>query len=58
MHYGQKVSQKYRKAYLRKLRKQEYSKLRAMVPSIADKQKVSKVNILYSACSEITTILW
>ena len=41
--YGKKVSQKYRKAYLRRLRRKEYLKLRAILPSISKKEKVSKV---------------
>ena len=46
---GQRVSTKYRKAYLRKLRRREYSKLRAMVPAVAAKDKVSKVGTVFSS---------
>jgi len=40
---GLSVAKKYRRAYLRKIRRKEYRKLKAVVPSVAHKEKVSKV---------------
>ena len=45
---GQRVTRKYRKAYIRKLKQKEYKKLQAIVPNLAKKEKVSKVRSLYS----------
>jgi hypothetical protein len=41
---SQKVSKKYLKAHMKRLHKKEYRKLREMVPAVAHKEKVSKVN--------------
>lgn len=40
---GLSVAKKYRRAYLRKIRRKEYRKLKAVVPAVAHKEKVSKV---------------
>ncbi len=43
---GQKVSRKYRLAQKqKKIRKREYKKLKAIVPTIAKKNNVSKVSL-------------
>lgn len=39
----QKVAQKHLKLHVKRLREKEYCRLRAMVPSIAMKEQVSKV---------------
>ena len=44
---SQKVSRKYRKAYMRKLKAREFSKLRAIIPATAKKEKVSKVRKVF-----------
>jgi len=49
----QKLLQKYRRHRLRLLRKKEYNRLRAMVPSIATKPKVSKVTVIEEAIKYI-----
>ena len=40
---GLSVAKKYRRAYLRKIRRKEYRKLKAVVPAVAHQEKVSKV---------------
>ena len=41
---GLSVAKKYRRAYLRKIRRKEYRKLKAVVPAVARQEKVSKVS--------------
>ena len=48
---GQRVWRKYRQA---SIRLSEYRKLKAMVPSIAKKRRVSKVRALYNVYTYIT----
>ena len=50
---GQRVARKYRKAAQRRLRRKEYTKLRAMVPSVAARDKVSKVTVIEEAIKYI-----
>uniref|UniRef100_A0A0B6ZFF3 BHLH domain-containing protein n=1 Tax=Arion vulgaris TaxID=1028688 RepID=A0A0B6ZFF3_9EUPU len=52
-HYGvsaaQVVARRQVRMHLRKIREREYSKLRALVPSVASKQKVTKVQVIEEA---------
>ncbi|KAK2181941.1 hypothetical protein NP493_376g05011 [Ridgeia piscesae] len=50
---GLSVAKKYRRAYLRKIRRKEYRKLKAVVPSVAHKEKVSKVTVIEEAIKYI-----
>lgn len=50
---GQRVTRKYRKAYIRKLKQKEYKKLQAIVPNLAKKEKVSKVTVIEEAIKYI-----
>lgn len=43
---GQRVSQKYRKAYKRKLQRQEFLRLRAVIPQIRNNSQAKKVRLV------------
>ncbi|KAK6973322.1 helix-loop-helix protein [Biomphalaria glabrata] len=46
---AQVVARRQVRMYLRKIREKEYSKLRALVPSVATKKKVTKVQVIEEA---------
>ncbi|KAL3842313.1 hypothetical protein ACJMK2_020343 [Sinanodonta woodiana] len=50
---SQMVAKKHLKGHLKRIRDREYSRLRAMVPSIAAKEKVSKVEVIEEAVKYI-----
>ena len=45
MSTGQRISKKYKKAYLRKLQRKEFNRLKRVIPSVAEQaeEEVSKV---------------
>ncbi|ELU12193.1 hypothetical protein CAPTEDRAFT_225014 [Capitella teleta] len=47
------IARKYRKAQLKKIQRREYLKLRAIVPSVAAKERVSKVTVIEEAIKYI-----
>ncbi|XP_063398758.1 uncharacterized protein LOC134683406 [Mytilus trossulus] len=49
----QQVAKKHLKRHVKRLRDREYSRLRQMVPSIAEKEKVSKVTVIEEAVKYI-----
>ncbi|KAK6191881.1 hypothetical protein SNE40_003461 [Patella caerulea] len=46
---SQIIAKKHLKLHLRRIREREYSKLRALVPSVASKKKVTKVEVVEEA---------
>lgn len=46
----QQVAKKHLKRHVKRLRDREYTRLRQMVPSIAENEKVSKVNSSMKIC--------
>ncbi|KAJ8298685.1 hypothetical protein KUTeg_022745 [Tegillarca granosa] len=50
---SQRVAKKHLKLHVKRLRDLEYSRLREMVPSIASKEKVSKVTVIEEAVKYI-----
>lgn len=49
----QQVAKKHLKRHVKRLRDREYTRLRQMVPSIAEKEKVSKVTVIEEAVKYI-----